>query len=148
MLTLNEFDSELLSLLNADRKTEGKQRPTSLRAHHPELGQAHLRFSGALKTHSVLCASMRQLVRIRLAVHKWCRICIAIRYADPLANNHPAIDTGFDEQLKVHFSKKALWELAAVGAICIGSGRLFPTSVMTEYLCDILNRCYKYMLEP
>lgn len=65
-----------------------------------------MRFSGALKTPSVLRASMRQVVRIRLAVHKWYRICIAIRYADHLANKHPAIDTGFDEQLKVHFLKK------------------------------------------
>ena len=168
-LTLSEFDPELLSLLNAEQKTERELRPTSVRAHHPELAKAYLRFGGALKTHSVLSARLRELVRLRIAFHNQCRSCmamryadavddgvseqlvcslekpqeapdlspaerIALRYADLLANNHLAIDEAFYEQLKVHFSDKALVELGTVCAICIGFGRLSATWDMTEDL--------------
>lgn len=91
-LTLNEFDPELLSLLNAEQKTERELRPTSVRAHHPELAKAYLRFGGALKTHSVLSARLRELIRLRIAFHNQCRSCMAMRYAD-------AVDDGVSEQL-------------------------------------------------
>jgi AhpD family alkylhydroperoxidase len=168
-LALSEFDPELLSLLNAEQKTERELRPTSVRAHHPELAKAYLRFGGALKTHSVLSARLRELIRLRIAFHNQCRSCmamryadavddgvsehlvcsleqpqeapdltpaerIALRYADLLANNHLAIDDAFYEQLKAHFSDKALVELGTVCAICIGFGRLSATWDMTEDL--------------
>lgn len=91
-LSLSEFDPELLSLLNAEQKTERELRPTSIRAHHPELAKAYLRFGGALKTHSVLSARLRELVRLRIAFHNQCRSCMAMRYAD-------AVDDGVSEHL-------------------------------------------------
>jgi AhpD family alkylhydroperoxidase len=91
-LTVDEFDPELRSLLNADQKTDRELRPTSVRAHHPELAKAYLRFGGALKAHSVLSARLRELIRLRIAFHNQCRSCMAMRYAD-------AVDDGVNEDL-------------------------------------------------
>ena len=97
-LALHEFDPELLSLLNAEQKTERELRPTSVRAHHPELAKAYLRFGGALKTHSVLSARLRELIRLRIAFHNQCRSCMAIRYKT-------AVDDGMTEGMVCSLEK-------------------------------------------
>ena len=91
-LSIEEFDPELRQMLAADQKTERELRPTSIRAHHPELAKAFVRFGGALKLHSVLSARLRELVRLRIAFHNQCRSCMAMRYAD-------AVDAGVTEDL-------------------------------------------------
>ena len=91
-LAIDEFDPELRQMLDADQKSERELRPTSIRAHHPELAKAFVRFGAALKLHSVLSARLRELVRLRIAFHNQCRSCMAMRYAD-------AVDAGVTEDL-------------------------------------------------
>lgn len=91
-LSLDEFDPELRQMLDADQKTTRELRPTSVRAHHPELAKAFVRFGGALKQHAVLSARLRELVRLRIAFHNQCRSCMAMRYAE-------AVDAGVTEDL-------------------------------------------------
>lgn len=85
-LSLQEFDPELRAMLGADGKSEREMRPTSVRAHHPELAKAYVRFAGAIKQHAVLSERLRELVRLRIAFHNQCRSCMAMRYADAVAD--------------------------------------------------------------
>jgi AhpD family alkylhydroperoxidase len=85
-LTLDEFDPELRAMLKADLKSEREMRPTSVRAHHPELAKAYVRFASAIKQHAVLPARLLELVRLRIAFHNQCRSCMAMRYADAVAD--------------------------------------------------------------
>jgi AhpD family alkylhydroperoxidase len=73
-------------MLGADHKSEREMRPTSVRAHHPELAKAYARFAGALKQHAVLSERLRELLRLRIAFHNQCRSCMAMRYADAVAD--------------------------------------------------------------
>jgi len=97
-LSLEEFDPELRNMLNADDKSERELRPTSVRAHHPELAKAYVRFGAALKSTSVLSSRLRELVRLRIAFHNQCRSCMAMRYAD-------AVDDGVSEDLVCSLEK-------------------------------------------
>jgi AhpD family alkylhydroperoxidase len=85
-LSLQEFDPELRAMLGADHKSEREMRPTSVRAHHPELAKAYVRFASAFKQHAVLSERLRELVRLRIAFHNQCRSCMAMRYADAVAD--------------------------------------------------------------
>jgi AhpD family alkylhydroperoxidase len=85
-LSLQEFDPELRAMLGADHKSEREMRPTSVRAHHPELAKAYARFAGALKQHAVLSERLRELLRLRIAFHNQCRSCMAMRYAEAVAD--------------------------------------------------------------
>ena len=85
-LSLQEFDPELRAMLGADHKSEREMRPTSVRAHHPDLAKAYARFAGALKQHAVLSERLRELLRLRIAFHNQCRSCMAMRYADAVAD--------------------------------------------------------------
>ncbi|MEI7783913.1 MAG: carboxymuconolactone decarboxylase family protein [Betaproteobacteria bacterium] len=85
-LSLQEFDPELRQMLGADHKSEREMRPTSVRAHHPELAKAYVRFAGAFKQHAVLSERLRELVRLRIAFHNQCRSCMAMRYGDAVAD--------------------------------------------------------------
>ena len=91
-LSIGEFDPELRALVCADDKSERELRPTSVRAHHPEIAKAYVRFGAAMKQFAVLPARLRELVRLRIAFHNQCRSCMAIRYAD-------GIDDGVTEEL-------------------------------------------------
>jgi AhpD family alkylhydroperoxidase len=85
-LPLEEFDPELRAMLGADRKSEREMRPASVRAHHPELAKAYLRFTAAFKQYAVLSERVHELVRLRIAFHNQCRSCMAMRYADAVAD--------------------------------------------------------------
>ena len=85
-LSLQELDPELRAMLGADHKSEREMRPTSVRAHHPELAKAYVRFAGAFKQHSALSERLRELLRLRIAFHNQCRSCMAMRYADAVAD--------------------------------------------------------------
>ena len=95
---LSDFDSELRAMLDADSKADRELHPTSIRAHHPEIAKAYLRFGAALKQFSVLSARLRELVRLRVAFHNQCRSCMAMRYAD-------AVDDGVTEELVCSLEK-------------------------------------------
>lgn len=95
---LSDFDSELRAMLGVDGKTDRELHPTSIRAHHPEIAKAYLRFGAALKQFSVLPARLRELVRLRIAFHNQCRSCMAMRYAD-------AVDDGVTEELVCSLEK-------------------------------------------
>lgn len=97
-LHLDEFDPELRAMLKADQKSEREMRPTSVRAHHPELAKAYVRFMGAVKQHAVLSERLRELLRLRIAFHNQCRSCMAIRYRS-------AVNAGVDEALVCSLEK-------------------------------------------
>ncbi len=58
-LSIGEFDPELRALVCADDKSERELRPTSVRAHHPEIAKAYVRFGAAMKQFAVLPARLR-----------------------------------------------------------------------------------------
>ena len=91
-LALDQLDPELRAMLRAEDKTEREWRPTAVRAHHPEIAKAYLRFGAAMKQFAVLSPRLRELVRLRIAFHNQCRSCMAMRYAD-------AVDAGVTESL-------------------------------------------------
>jgi len=97
-MTLDEFDPELRAMLKADQKSEREMRPTSVRAHHPELAKAYVHFTAAFKAHAVLPTRLRELVRLRIAFHNQCRSCMAMRYGD-------AVDDGVTEDLVCSLEK-------------------------------------------
>jgi AhpD family alkylhydroperoxidase len=79
-------------MLDAELKSDRELRPMSVRAHHPELAKAYVRYSGEVKRHAVLPERLRELVRLRIAFHNQCRSCMAMRYAD-------AVQDGVSEDL-------------------------------------------------
>ena len=97
-LTVDEFDPELRAMLDADHKSQRELRPMSVRAHHPELAKAYVRYSAAAKQCAVLSTRLRELLRLRIAFHNQCRSCMAMRYAD-------AVDAGVSEGLVCSLEK-------------------------------------------
>ncbi len=95
---LPEYDPELRAMVGAADKSERELHPTSIRAHHPDIAKAYLRFGGALKQFAVLPPRLRELVRLRIAFHNQCRSCMAMRYAD-------AVDDGVTEALVCSLEK-------------------------------------------
>ena len=61
---------------------------------------------------------------------------IAIRYGELFATNHLAIDDGFYDQLREHFTEPEIVELGLNVALCVGVGRLSATWDMIEELPD------------
>ncbi|WP_448586809.1 carboxymuconolactone decarboxylase family protein [Thermaurantiacus sp.] len=55
-------------------------------SHAPELALGLLAFSGALRRERTLPARLVELVRLRIAFFNQCRSCMAIRYADAVAD--------------------------------------------------------------
>lgn len=86
------FDAELRELVSGTDKSERELHPTAIRAHHPEIAKAYLRFGAAMRQHGVLPARLKELVRLRIAFFNQCRSCMAMRYAD-------AVDAGVTESL-------------------------------------------------
>lgn len=87
-----QFDPELRALVSGTDKSERELHPTAIRAHHPEIAKAYIRFGAAMRQHAVLPARLKELVRLRIAFFNQCRSCMAMRYAD-------AVDDGVSEQL-------------------------------------------------
>ena len=55
-------------------------------AHCPEQAKGFVTFAGSLRTGRTLPERLVELVRLRVAFHNQCRSCMAIRYADALAD--------------------------------------------------------------
>ena len=87
-----QFDPELRALVSGTDKSERELHPTAIRAHHPEIAKAYIRFGAAMRQHSLLPARLKELVRLRIAFFNQCRSCMAMRYAD-------AVDDGVTENL-------------------------------------------------
>jgi AhpD family alkylhydroperoxidase len=51
-------------------------------AHSPDIAQAYLAFGAAARAHGVLPFRLVELVRIRVAFHNQCRLCMSLRYED------------------------------------------------------------------
>jgi AhpD family alkylhydroperoxidase len=88
----DQFDAELRALVSGTDKSQRELHPTAIRAHHPEIAKAYLRFGAAMRQHGVLPARLKELVRLRIAFFNQCRSCMAMRYAD-------AVDAGVSESL-------------------------------------------------
>jgi len=52
-------------------------------AHAPEIAQAYLAFGDTARKYGTLPFRLVELVRLRVAFHNQCRMCMSLRYADP-----------------------------------------------------------------
>src|ERR1700729_4565684 len=89
-LPLQEWDSDLRALTQADSATPLEQGMTRVLAHSPEVAKAVVRFGGALFQSTHLPRRLIELVRLRIAFHNQCRSCMAVRYQS-------AVDDGLTE---------------------------------------------------
>jgi AhpD family alkylhydroperoxidase len=60
----------------------------------------------------------------------------ALRYADLFATNHLAIDDAVYDDLRTYFDEGEIVELGLKCALCVGSGRLAATWLVTDHLPD------------
>jgi len=97
-LPVQDWDSDLRTLTQADNKTPLEQGMTRVLAHSPEVAKAVVRFGGALFQNTQLPRRLIELVRLRIAFHNQCRSCMAIRYQS-------AIDDGLTEGLVCSLEK-------------------------------------------
>lgn len=92
MLPPAEWSEGLRQLVQPTTKTDLELGNVRIYAHRPELAEAYVRFTGAMRQSSVLPRRLLEIVRLRVAFHNQCRSCMAIRYAD-------AVDDGVTEDL-------------------------------------------------
>jgi AhpD family alkylhydroperoxidase len=85
-LTADELDPELRTLLRADDRTDLELGLNRMFASRPELVKGLSAFGGALKRNRTLPDRLVELVRLRIAYWNQCRSCMAIRYADAVAD--------------------------------------------------------------
>ncbi|MFK7831330.1 MAG: carboxymuconolactone decarboxylase family protein [Congregibacter sp.] len=84
-LPLDAWDPELRAMTQADDCSPLEQGLMRMFAHCPEQAKGFVGFAGALKMGRGLPERLVELVRLRVAFHNQCRSCMAIRYADALA---------------------------------------------------------------
>ena len=92
LLPPEEWTPELRELVQPDGRTDLELGNVRIYAHRPELAEAYVRFTAAIRSRSTLPPRLIELVRLRVAFHNQCRSCMAIRYAD-------AVDAGVTEDL-------------------------------------------------
>jgi alkylhydroperoxidase family enzyme len=97
-LPVQDWDSDLRALTQADSATPLEQGMTRVLAHSPEVAKAVVRFGGALLQSTRLPRRLIELVRLRIAFHNQCRSCMAIRYQS-------AIDDGLTEGMVCSLEK-------------------------------------------
>ncbi|MGY6550861.1 MAG: carboxymuconolactone decarboxylase family protein [Erythrobacter sp.] len=81
-----EWDERILQAVQPDRLTDLEQGLTRFFAHCPDQALGLMAFGGALKQHRRLPERLVELVRLRIAFFNQCRSCMAIRYADAVAD--------------------------------------------------------------
>jgi AhpD family alkylhydroperoxidase len=86
MKTSDTMDAELRDMTAADERTPLELGNVRIYALRPELAKAYVRFMGEVRGHRTLPARLVELVRLRVAFHNQCRSCMAIRYADAVAD--------------------------------------------------------------
>ena len=82
LLPPEEWTPELRELVQPEGRTDLELGNVRIYAHRPELAEAYVQFTGAIRSRSTLPARLIEIVRLRVAFHNQCRSCMAIRYAD------------------------------------------------------------------
>ncbi|MDA8752603.1 carboxymuconolactone decarboxylase family protein [Halieaceae bacterium] len=85
-LPLDAWDAELRTMTQADDCSPIEQGLMRMFAHCPEQAKGFVNFAGSLRTGRMLPERLVELVRLRVAFHNQCRSCMAIRYADAIAD--------------------------------------------------------------
>jgi AhpD family alkylhydroperoxidase len=85
-LPLDEWDTELRTMTQADDCSPLEQGLMRMFAHCPDQAKGFAAFAGSLRIGRTLPERLIELVRLRVAFHNQCRSCMAIRYADALAD--------------------------------------------------------------
>ena len=86
MLPPHEWSDGLRDVVRPDGRTELELGNVRIYAHRPELAEAYVRFTGAMRQPGLLSRRLIELVRLRVAFHNQCRSCMAIRYDDALSD--------------------------------------------------------------
>lgn len=97
-LPVDQWDTELRELSQADALSPIQQTMLGVSANAPELAKAFLIFSGAMSQALTLRRRLLELVRLRIAFHNQCRSCMALRYQS-------AVDDGLTEELVCSLEK-------------------------------------------
>lgn len=85
-LAPHQWDARLVAAIQPDNLTDLEQGLTRYFAHCPEQALGLMGFGGALKRGRSLPERLVELVRLRVAFFNQCRSCMAIRYADAVAD--------------------------------------------------------------
>ncbi len=85
-LAPEQWDERLVKAIQPDNLTDLEQGLTRYFAHCPEQALGLMGFGGALKRNRTLPDRLVELVRLRVAFFNQCRSCMAIRYADAVAD--------------------------------------------------------------
>ncbi len=85
-LAPEQWDERLVKAIQPDNLTDLEQGLTRFFAHCPDQALGLMGFGGALKRHRQLPERLVELVRLRVAFFNQCRSCMAIRYADAVAD--------------------------------------------------------------
>lgn len=85
-LSAEQWDARLVAAIRPDDLTDLEQGLTRHFAHCPEQALGLMGFGGALKKNRSLPERLVELVRLRVAFFNQCRSCMAIRYADAVAD--------------------------------------------------------------
>ncbi|MCL9997786.1 MAG: carboxymuconolactone decarboxylase family protein [Erythrobacter sp.] len=85
-LAPDQWDARLVAAIQPDNLTDLEQGLTRYFAHCPEQALGLMGFGGALKRNRSLPDRLVELVRLRVAFFNQCRSCMAIRYADAMAD--------------------------------------------------------------
>ena len=92
LLPPEEWTPELRDLVQPEGRTDLELGNVRIYAHRPEMAEAYVRFTAAIRSRGLLPARLVELVRLRVAFHNQCRSCMAIRYDD-------AVQDGVTEDL-------------------------------------------------
>lgn len=82
----DQWDARLIAAIQPDILTDLEQGLTRYFAHCPPQALGLMAFGGALKANRSLPDRLVELVRLRIAFFNQCRSCMAIRYADAVAD--------------------------------------------------------------
>lgn len=85
-LAADQWDERLVAAIQPGNLTDLEQGLTRYFAHCPEQALGLMGFGGALKRNRTLPDRLVELVRLRVAFFNQCRSCMAIRYADAVAD--------------------------------------------------------------
>jgi len=120
-LAPEQWDERLRAAIRPESLTDLEQGLTRFFAHCPEQALGLMGFGGALKRHRRLPERLVELVRLRIAFFNQCRSCMAIRYADALAD-------GVDEGLVCSLERpQEAGNLSAAEKAAIRYGELMAT---------------------
>ncbi|GIX31267.1 MAG: hypothetical protein KatS3mg124_1739 [Porticoccaceae bacterium] len=80
-----QWPADLAEALGAAELSDLELGPLRIFAHHPPIARAVAGLAGALRASGRLSPRLKELLRLRIAFHNQCRSCLAIRYADAVA---------------------------------------------------------------